>query len=492
MTSYDVRIDYYGDHPTLGGTVLISIAQYVQSVSWSLGASEPLQELADESTLSVVVDNSTGYFSPENGDSPIAPFNPRMKVYVEFLDPEYLLSDDAYYLLDDDGNRLTNNAEEYTSRLATGYIENIKPGWSPTERIIDVSPGTPPAVISCTSRKKFLEGINIGLDLWTNRTADFITFVVLGAVGLVEDALLAVCSQNIPYYGDILSGDAYQMIADVVGAERGFFYFDRSGRAVLWERNHMTAVGTEDFSIVTNDPANLFLPTGLDYEYGQLVSNSVKVTASPRQTFSSETLWTLDSSITILAGQTETFEAILRRTNGEFAGASSVAVGTSTFSAGTATINLTLLGNRVTVELVNSGGVSAVLTALTITGVPIVTQNGIEVVKEDATTIDTYGRRRLELDLQAVSTYADAESIAAYELARRQTPRPVVRSISYVRPVDGVSDYFLNVFQIGHRLNIVSPELFHDADYYIIGEEHTLDTALHTATFYLEPAIMHS
>lgn len=473
--------------------IITPIGQYVKRVSWSVGAKQPLQDLADESSLEIVVDNSTGMFSPENFSLPFG-YSPLMKFYVDFLDPQYLVDDDGNYLLDNDGNRLTNNAAEYTTRLATGHLDNIKPDWSPTERIIDVTPGTPTATISCVSRKKFLEGISTGLDLWTNRTADFITFIVLGTCGLVEDALLEPCTQNIPYYGDILEGDAYQMIMDVVAAERGFFYFDRYGRAVLWERNHMTSGGTADYTVTTDDPTNQFLPTGLDYGYLELFVTSVKVTANARQVFSSETLWTLDSAITVPAGQTKTFEAILRRTNGEFVGASSAAVGTSSFSSGTATINLTLLGNRVNVEIDNSGGgVPAVLATLTITGVPVATQNKIEVVKENPVDVVIYGRRRLELNLQAISTFTDAETIAEYELSRRDN-RPVhVNSLTYVRPTNGVSDYFLNIWQVGNRLDITIPELFYNTEAsYIIGEEHTLDSSVHTATFYLESANLHS
>src|SRR3990167_3852425 len=41
------------------------ITQYVMEWHWKLGMSKPYQEIGDEAEATIVLDNQTGYFSPE-------------------------------------------------------------------------------------------------------------------------------------------------------------------------------------------------------------------------------------------------------------------------------------------------------------------------------------------------------------------------------------------------------------------------------------------
>lgn len=507
------------------GTYTLDLTDYVIGARWTNGIGQPLQQLADESSLQLTLDNTLGFFTPENPDSPFAPFLPNQRVKIQSLDPQYLLDDSGAYLLDDDGNRIINNAVDYTNVLYVGWFTKLRPDWSASERIIKPLGSSLSGLVRSTMEaigpKALLEGIEVNLGLYTNFTADELIRDVLSTVQFPSSVLgvwrlgdgyysilglttrltsetaigdLETGVSVIPYYGDGQTADAYQLIADVVAAELGWFFINREGEAVFWNRHHLALRRTDDYAVITNDSTNAYLPTALDYEYGGQYINSVRVTASPRMSEASATLWTLDAPYTIDANTIKSFDATLRKSNGQFAGAGSVAVGSSTFSSGTAAISVTSKGSVATVTIVNASAAPATLSALTITGAPITTQNEIAVVVEDGTGISQNGRRRLELDFAAVSELAEAESIAHFEYERRSTIRGNMNSLSFYRKANGTADAFLRDWTYGHRIRVSAPELYHDHDYFIIGEEHDLDmtTGMHAATFILEPAWAHT
>jgi len=231
----------------------------------------------------------------------------------------------------------------------------------------------------------------------------------------------------------------------------------------------------------------------LDYKYGSLYTNTVRVRVNPRQTGSSETLWELDSDITVQAGQTETYWLALRRPNGQYASSSALTPSGATYSSGTMTITVDEYGGRAKLTLDNSAGViPAVLTGLTVAGAPQIKQNAIEYsVSADSADLAQYGRYELAVNIDALTTGNDALDIANYELARRNTFAGDVLSVSYKHASDGADNYHQYMWEIGDRITLTADELYHEKDYFIIGEEHTLSASekwFHETTFYLEPA----
>lgn len=517
--TYKVLVDWANDFSFLTGEDRDDdISDDVISVRWRNGFMEPLQDVADEASIEIRVLNTTGKYNPENSSSPLYGYLlPQRRAQIRVEDPSYLLDDDGAYLLDDDGNRLTNNYDDYTYIMATGWIDVIRPSWSPRQRAVNVDPGLGPADIEVTGAKKLLENADVPLTLFTDTTADVVINSVLqniqfppthnrlwllgrsGFSGLGSTTILAIGEEYavlqpgntiINYYGDTESANAYEIIGDVTAAERGRTYFDDSGRVIFWDRRYLMTRTTVDATVstITGD----YQPTALDYRSGDLLVNSVRVDFEPRLVETTEVLWSLDHDIEVAGNANLQFEITLRRDTGQFVGAEAVSITTLTFSEGTAAVGVLPNGNKATILIANLASVRAIITALIVSGAPVVSQNQAAIIKEDDDTLAVYGRRQMSLNLKGLTSPLDAEDVAYFELDRRSTPISRVASLSYVRKRNGVDDLHLNAWTIGTRLRVSVPELSHtNVDYFIIGEEHGMDAVVHEATFYLEPASFH-
>jgi len=97
------------------------------------------------------------------------------------------------------------------------------------------------------------------------------------------------------------------------------------------------------------------------------------------------------------------------------------------------------------VRLVNSGTVDAVLSALTLTGDPVTTQDMALMTVEDSDAFVTYNGRGPTLKLQsyAMSDIQDAFYVAALELNRHGIPRGHVLQLDYLRQPDGTQNAHL-------------------------------------------------
>jgi hypothetical protein len=77
-TTWTIAIDWDRDG-NFGGQY-DDVTSYVISSNWFLGERTPYQDTADESKLSLVLNNTDKRFSPEHGSSPLAgkltPFKP--------------------------------------------------------------------------------------------------------------------------------------------------------------------------------------------------------------------------------------------------------------------------------------------------------------------------------------------------------------------------------------------------------------------------------
>ena len=77
-TSWTIAIDWDRDGEFDGQDD--DLTSYAISAAWFLGERTPYQDTADNSTLSLVLNNSDRRFSPENANSPLAgkltPFKP--------------------------------------------------------------------------------------------------------------------------------------------------------------------------------------------------------------------------------------------------------------------------------------------------------------------------------------------------------------------------------------------------------------------------------
>jgi len=483
---WDVQLDWDQD-----GT-WSSIWSDVVNLSWQLGMGKPYQLLADESLCQIQVQNTHGHYTPENTSSP----------YVGNLRPHIPLQ------IVTDGTVMWR-----------GWLERIAPDWFPAGG----HTGRTTATLYAIGAKQFLQDAHVNLPLKESQTGDQIIGdtllqvvlppaagrrAILGRVGFAElgqTTVLGAASdysdletgtRSFRYYGDIRNrasnrsqSDGYRIIQDITQAERGHFFFDRLGKAIWWNQDHLIDDATLDATLDEDiDPR----PIGIDYQYGASVSNRVRVQAFPRKSGAVITLWELDKEVVIPAYGNTSFEAPFTDAKGNRAGALSASLTNTTFSQGTATLNLQRQAERATITLENPHGEDAILSSLSIEGQVLSSQHMIIVQLEDADSIQTYGvRGEQSLKLRAIDNLDDATAIAQWELERHAAPRGEVHAIRLLNAADGIANAHHIAWQIGTRLRVVMPSLEHDAEYFILGERHSLTAngTIHDTTFILEPAV---
>lgn len=438
------------------------ITDDVKNIKWRVGFRGPFQEMADENTAVITLNNTDGKYNPENVSSPLyGLLVPGKRIQITF---------------DDDTTETV---------MYTGWVEWPEPEWRPAG---DYTAKTE-AVINGVGAKFYLDNLEVPSDLYNNATGDEIIEDLLTATGLetvstdfsqINTGLTVFAS-----YGDNLSDiSVYRQIEDISKVERGRFFFDRESRGAWWNRHHLFTISPPIATV--SDSSGDYKPTGLNYKYGRWLANKVRVEAAPRRSDGSETLWELDQEITIYAGQIQEFEAKLRRSTGQFA-ASSAIVASPTFSSGTCAVSVTEKGNLAILTLDNSANTdNAILTGLSLTGGIIRDQNQMTIEVSDATSIAAYGPRGYSFDMGPSTDHVSILGAAQYELMRRKDPQGDVAWIKYLREADGVDNLHLIEWQIGDLIT-VSLLNGHSASYWIIGEEHaTKMDGTHETTYYLE------
>lgn len=461
------------------------ISADVLNAEWQLGIRKPFQDVSDGATAKLTLDNSGAKYTPENASSAL-----------------------YGYLLPQRRIKITNDDGVTVRTMFVGWIEFPSVNWTPAS----ASTGKIHATLMGQGAKLLLDNLEARLEQYTDVTADEVIADVLvqatippaspglwvlgqpGSTELGETTVLGSASDysdlevgitTFPTYGDKETRSGWDVIKEVTTAERGRFYFDRDGKAIFWNRHHLLTDTTNDGTVNTSSG---YMPTGLKYTYGDQVVNVVKIDANPRQTGNSETLWSLDRTVTIPAQETINFDIRLRKSNGQFAGASSLS-GSPTFSSGTAVVTVTAEGGKAAVAVANSASQQAIMTGLTVTGAPTIQQNAMSVTVEDSTSISAYGKRGLQVSLGPVEDYDDVRDIAQFELNRRKDPSGNVSELEFVNKDNGTANLHQLTWKIGTRLNVVASELSHDSDYFIIGERHKWGSGeVHKTTYYLEPA----
>jgi hypothetical protein len=287
-----------------------------------------------------------------------------------------------------------------------------------------------------------------------------------------------------------------RIIRELVEAERGRFFTSRTGQAML--QNRTQAQTTPSLSMTISDNA-----IAMSYRYGDFMVNRVRVSLRQRGFGSAgSTLWTLVTPQKVLPGTSRDLIVQFRDTNGQRVGGAFLIdpVATTDYTANTAangsgsdrtsqvSVSVELLaGSAARLRLTNSGSDTAYLLAgSTLRGTPVYFGETITVEAEDETSQLAYGVRTLHLDLPALDSTESAEEIAAYELARRSSPRGQVLTLTLSERT-----HFSDALQwsLFDRVRIVETQTGHDADYLIAAEAHevTLGGYRHSVTWTLEP-----
>lgn len=455
--AWQVLIDWAGDgsfsHP------LRDVSADWTLMNWRLGFREAFASMSDEAEAQIELLNTDGRYNPDNTTSPLwGKVRPNRQVRIRAL------------------------VNGVPRTMYTGQIEGVHPVWPPGSG--DYA-GKNRVLLDCVGFKQRLEETDYDPPVFHDVPTHNAISYVCNELG-VPIELLEGGKTVIPYYGVGGTEKAWETLRQITEAERGRLFQGRNGGVRFWNRHHLllntTVTATVDY---TGD----YKPYDLYYDYGVHISNKVQVQVHPHVAQGLETLWTLDSPVYVPANGTRTFYATLRRANGQFAAAAVISASGAVWSQGSAAIALAPKGGRALVTLTNSSATPATLTALTISGHPVVAQNALSFEAQDSGSVAAYGvRGERQLDLVALGDLDEARQIALYELRRRGLPDGGPETVTFRREADGVDNAHLLAWEIGTRITIDVPANGPPRDYFIIGEEHYLSGALHETIYSLEPA----
>ncbi len=465
---------------------------------WFLGMKRPYQDIADNSTLWLTLDNSDKYYSPEYGSSPldgkVAPFRPIV-------------------IRSNDGTTERNHW--------AGWIESIRPDVNQhCTRTIEIKAAGP---------GKFFQNVETAIELQENKRTDEILAALLpevvipppltrtmllsvagyGEVGetayladtVIENDLdtgkttLAYAADNWVRRGGSTDDEAdtfnvYRAVRDTVAAERGRFLFDREGQAIFWNRHNLLLKQTVQ---ATFDDTM----TGLKYEYAGLdeFKNEVAVTCHPRTISDSddELLWSLDEPVTIYPEKTRKIGAGYRDESDNRIGGKDVELSNVDYSEGEATIIFEARANRATLEVTNHSQTdNAVLESAEVRGKKITDFGRMEAEARDGESIAFYGQRSLGLNLPSIDNLDFAQTIADFELVRRKQPGGKVKSLTLLsHGAEGGGQHAQQLARtLGDLIRVKESQTAHDNTYFIIGEVHKLSNGgtRYETTWYLESA----
>jgi hypothetical protein len=139
-------------------------------------------------------------------------------------------------------------------------------------------------------------------------------------------------------------------------------------------------------------------------------------------------------------------------------------------------------------EIVNHANQTVYLQAGTrLRGTPLDLGDPLTVEQFDPASLAFYGPHMLVFNLPMMSTLEDAVNLAGFEQARRNLPRGVVRSLQVSAQHALTQVLSRTLFD---RITVRETQTAHDAQYFIVGEEHqvTQGGARHTVKWLLESA----
>jgi hypothetical protein len=203
-------------------------------------------------------------------------------------------------------------------------------------------------------------------------------------------------------------------------------------------------------------------------------------------------LWHVDNVQTLLPGQTGFRQIIARYTDtiGRPIGALSVSVpvrgldfiaNSAEDGSGSDVTNevevllFNVSASAATLELRNqSGRIAYLQPGMQLRGTPLYHNDAVIVQRDDGPGITFYGLKSHVYDLPALTSIEDADQLARYELARRAMPRGEVSELrlSSQNPAHMTHILARTLFD---RISVRDSQVDHDADYFIVAEEHHVD-----------------
>jgi hypothetical protein len=490
--TYTVAIDYDddGDFTDMGE----DISADVLHLRWRLGMAQPYDSVAAPISAHITVRSPSRAYSPEFTSSDLSPGKP-------------------IRIQSDDG---------VTTRTHfTGFISHVEP--------LPGTQGERTAVIHARGPEHELSHNKVRLAPQVNVRADQVIQAVLDAVQLRRSKMKGYWVLDVTGHHElgtstrlaeetiarsletgkstfVYAADTWDdgipadfAIRQMVEAERGRFFVNRSGEAIFYNRHHTLLDASADAAF-----ADSF--DGLDYAYGADVVNQVQVTLVLRSIGPDNTvLWSLGAAQAIPPGET-LFRHILVR----YRDANDLPIGAltvipplrgidyqaNTLANGTGADRTSLVdvlliaadASAATLEIRNRSSQTAYLLAgAQLRGTPLNLGDPITVQQSDEASIAFHGLNILSLDTPALNSLEAADQLARYELARRKDPRGSVRTVRISGQNQLAQVLARTLFD---RITIQETQTDHAANYFIVAEAHEVDLggARHRVAWLLEPA----
>lgn len=473
------------------GSFSTNITAYVISANWSLGFAAPFELMARDNTAALVCNNSDRRFSPE-------------------------YTSGAYYglLVTGVALKITSTYASTTRTMWIGWIASISPHHN--------TKGDQLAELDCNGWFERAQRYESRIPLQIAQTADQVIAVILdesdilppGITGrwILGRGLLGTSTTlgaitdyynsdtgdtTFAFAGDWDSGTTvHAAVQSMVEREAGRFFQKRDGTLQFYRRLHFPA---DTMSLASFSDAN----TEMSYVYGADVSNYVVVEYAPRSVGSAgATLATLASAAALTAlGDTTIEYAFTSDVSETTIGATALitpipttdytantledGTGANVTSSVTAAISLTLAtGASVTYTSTYASTIYLMPTSK-IRGTPLTKYNAQRYVAQDDASLLEYGR----LPFQAAGiqdTLADATTLASYQLDLRKDAVGRVNAYT-LAGYDTNRTVQVLTRTLGDRITMHESQTQANGDWFIIGEEHALDSD-YRVTWMLEDA----
>ena len=486
--TYSVAIDLDDDGDFADSGEDITAA--VLSIHWRRGLTAPHDSVAQPGFAAITVRNLLQTFSPE----------------INALQPGQVL-------------RIQSNDGVSTRTHFTGHIQRVEP--QPGDQ------GQRNAVIHAVDALQQLQGYPVRLPPQVDVTPDTVIGLLLDQIpfrrtklkgywvlGRVNHSELGTNTRlpianiardlssgltTLAYVGDNWAEGipAIAAIRQVVDSERGRFYIDVNGQAIFLNR-HDLLLATTSAATFSDDMA------GLAYDYGAGVISHVQVRFQPRRIGDAEsTLWELEEPLRLRAREQRQMIARFRDDQDQPIGALTVITPVpgddlifNTQADGT--------GSDVTSQVdifLRQVDFSAVLlefrsrrnrdvylqVGAKLRGTPVYSGEPLFIDQISYGSLAFYRPQALLMDLPLLNEAEQADSVARYELSRRKNPRGQVRDITLTNQLHSTELLTLTLFD---RITVADGQTGHNADYFIIAEEHRVDLGgyRHQVNWLLESA----
>ena len=265
------------------------------------------------------------------------------------------------------------------------------------------------------------------------------------AIGSLLDAIsyptlygrsLEQATDNIAYWW--ATNKVSSEVQDLAEAELGEFFVAADGAATFYARTHSSA------PLLNLTAADLLKEINIPQPW-EVVRNYIRVFARPRKTITDATLWTLQDTPLVQAG--DTLEVWAQYTyNNENIPAINVGISSSDYTANTVAdgsgsnvtsdfaVSFTDFGETGKIEVTNNGAVDAYITLLQVVGDAIVSPNPSILITENTTSQNLYGKSVFTLDNRWVQQTNTARDFSRWLISFLPSPQRFIEVKVQTRP----------------------------------------------------------